>query len=238
MKYYEEPKETPCIHMLLGHNALKSPPRVIIDFYAFQKIKMYIDLCPDEINGLAMVDEMGGDLLITAPFILKQFSAREGLHVEHNHLEFNRCVTEMVKRNEDPARIKCQWHSHAWIGAFFSGEDIDTLRGYSCDYMISLVMNKRGEHKCRLDIFRPLCFGFDVKLFVRIPKAHEGLLKACQEDIDAKVSYSFLSKAAEKLWPAKGEPSKYFYAPSEIMVGVQNLLEPKKEGSDEPPKTA
>lgn len=233
MKYSYEPKGVLPLELLAGKDALKPLLKVIIDLFALQKIKEYVDLCPDEINGLAMVDEVDGDLLITAPFIVKQISSKGGLHVEHDHIEFNRYITEMVQRGENPARLKCQWHSHVWGQAFFSGEDIDTIRGYLCDYMIGLVMNKRGEYKCRLDIFKPLYFGFDVKLFVRISNAQEHIMKACQKDIDEKVSYSFLRKVESKLWPQKEKSHGFSIPASEIVVSAENLLEPEKESNDE-----
>jgi hypothetical protein len=39
-------------------------PRIIIAAQAFQRLKLYMDLCPFEVGGLGMVENREGDLLV------------------------------------------------------------------------------------------------------------------------------------------------------------------------------
>jgi hypothetical protein len=47
-------------------------PRVFIAARAFQRLRMYIDLCPLEVGGLGAVTTLGADLLVTDIFLLRQ----------------------------------------------------------------------------------------------------------------------------------------------------------------------
>jgi len=46
-----------------------TPPEILITPQAFQKLRLYIDLCPMEIGGLGEVERDGHRFLITATFL-------------------------------------------------------------------------------------------------------------------------------------------------------------------------
>ncbi len=51
-------------------------------------------------------------------------------------------------------RLKGWWHSHANAGVFWSPTDVSNIERLEPDgYLISIVTNKKGDKKCRVDLF-------------------------------------------------------------------------------------
>jgi len=164
-------------------DSLSPSHRAIMDLSVFQKIKCFVDLCDDEINGFGRVERISNDFFITDPFILKQTTIAGGMHVETDDMALNKFIYELVKKGEDHSKIKFQWHSHVNSSAFFSAEDKSTITGYMNDFMISFVINKRGEYECRLDLFQPFYVGLKVPLLISLPLVPEETKKNCTDDI-------------------------------------------------------
>lgn len=199
-------------------------PRVIIDQQTFAKLKRFVDLCEAEISGLGIIERQGNDFIIKDVYVLKQHTVIDGLHVELDPQAFNLFIYELAKNGGDTAGIKFQWHSHADAPAFFSPEDINTIAGYMNDYMISLVINKRGEYQCRLDLFKPFQLSLTTSLLVRVPPLDAAAAVKCQEDIDRNVikTKSLLNLDRSKLASDIDEPSA-------ILVGAQQVIEKEEK---------
>lgn len=168
------------ISLLADSEMLKKPPQVFITLAALKKIQCFVRLAQGEINGLGLVERWGDDFLITDAFILKQKATPGG--VETDPMALNSFVAEC----EAPSKLKFQWHSHGNGGVGFSLMDIETIEGYTSDFMISLVLNKQGRYRCRLDLYQPFYLGFEVPLLVIVPLEEE-LLNFCRQEIDQKV---------------------------------------------------
>lgn len=142
------------------------PPRVRIDLAAFQRIIAYARASPGEVNGLGVVEREGNDLRITDAFTLPQVVTAASAEIDDEAL--HAFAYERVRAGEDLRRYALQWHSHADMSTFCSHTDLRTITGFQGDYLVSMVVNRRGEYHCRLDLFRPLRVGFTVGLEVAV----------------------------------------------------------------------
>ncbi|MFQ5881187.1 MAG: hypothetical protein ACE5I9_01760 [Candidatus Methylomirabilales bacterium] len=128
-------------------------PQVLITPQAFQKLRLYIELCPMEIGGLGEVERHGPGLLITDLFILSQkISPSETELDPEAMLEM---LASCVSEGRDPVSLTLWWHSHAEMDLEWSATDERTIAMFPGDFILSLVGNKAGEFACRLDILHP-----------------------------------------------------------------------------------
>lgn len=131
-----------------------TPPEVLITPGAFQKLRLYIDLCPMEIGGLGQVERDGLKLVITDVFILPQkVSAAETELDSAAIFDMLQCC---VAEGRNPASLCLWWHSHADLDVEWSATDEGTIENFPGDFMLSVVGNKAGDFACRLDIRHPI----------------------------------------------------------------------------------
>ena len=166
-----------------------------MEFYISQKdwkkvidySKASYDQFDAEIGGFMIAKKnKDGDIIISDPEILKQ--------------EVTGGTTVMEKESVADYYVKCAqkygadvrfvwWHSHANMGAFWSGTDTNTMEEYSSgDWSAFLVVNIRGEYKFRVCVWNPIEAYKDIELNVlgtkikRIPKAiKESVSKLCSK---------------------------------------------------------
>lgn len=67
---------------------------------------------------------------------------------------------DLDKAGDSVANWRLWWHSHVNMGVFWSGTDTASINDFDLqrpedNYMVSIVANKKGEFKCRLDLFAP-----------------------------------------------------------------------------------
>lgn len=162
-------------------------PKVLIEFSAFQKILGYAQVCPYEISGFGTVQNSENLYIVEEVFLLPQKTARDGSFVEIDSLVLNRFVHQMVQAGKDPSKITFQWHSHAFERVFFSPVDVATIGQYMNDYMISFIINKKGEYRCRFDYFKPLKRSFEPPVEISACKMFSEVLKECWREIEENV---------------------------------------------------
>lgn len=178
------------LQILEDHEAHAPHPRVIIKLQALQKIKCFADICPGEVNGFGLVDRRGNDFIIKDAFLIRQTAGFA--NVETDPKALNLFIYELAKAGGDPSQITFQWHSHGNGGVFFSGEDVGTIGGYLNDHMASMVINKRGDIRCRLDLFKPFSLSLEVLLMVEISRPEDGMIRKCQEEVRKNVRTAIL----------------------------------------------
>ncbi len=115
----------------------------------------YVQICPYEISGFGAIEVRrlpGSQLLITEVFLLDQ-------EVTHDHTKLSSedlasFLMSVDASDIDPATFRVWWHSHANLSVFFSGVDEDTISSFDyLPWLISIVVNHRGEVLARLDVF-------------------------------------------------------------------------------------
>jgi len=225
-------KENREISLLDNSDVLEKPPRVFIALEAMKKIQCFNHLVSGEITGLGTVEKRGNDFLITDAFILKQKVSAGS--AELDPLALN----QFVGKHSDPSKLKFQWHSHGSSSTFFSSTDKDTMKGLFSDFMISLVMNKEGEYRCRLDLYKPFYVGLGVPLLVVLP-IEEELQNYCYEEIDQKVEEAGFSlrrklpKKLQKVLGVKDSRVKGWSQEKDPVAIPLTALTPEEGGKDE-----
>lgn len=139
--------------------------KIIIGLNASKKLKYFVELADGEISGFAK-SKIKDDAIYIEDFILfKQVCT--GATTNLDPLMMGMFIDELMKKEEDPSPWNIWWHSHADMGVFWSPTDniaIQNDMGIR-SYSISLVTNKKGEFKARLDIFPKDNSPFNVSLF-------------------------------------------------------------------------
>lgn len=183
------------INVLQAKDGGWQPPKVLISLAAFAKLKAYTHLCPIEINGLGIVERIGNDFFITDIFILKQKVS--GNSAEIDDMALNLLLYEVTKSGGDPAKLRLQWHSHAHFDSFWSADDVETIFDFG-DFMISLVINKQGDYKCRLDLKKPFYLSLDVRLKLLLPSPQDEIIEHCKKEIKEKVEFGIIDPLLRK----------------------------------------
>lgn len=135
-------------------------PTLWIHPEAFEKIMQYIQLCPVEINGFGYLTVHDRHtLVLSSPedvFITQQVVSMGSADVDASTVGLAMARAAEEERGSD---LRLQWHSHVHGQAFFSSTDTGTIDSYGdsgSTWMVSMVLNKRGEFSARLDMFSPL----------------------------------------------------------------------------------
>lgn len=164
---------------------IEGGPRVYITPEAKRQLDLYIKLCDSEISGLGRVISLGDDLLITEVFIFEQevTSGSTNLNAE----ALSKWLVELIEAGHDPVEIKLWWHSHGTGTPFWSSTDSATASQFANNWMLSLVGNKQGKYKVRLDLYEPFRLTVDdLPLEVHLP-GDETLRDKIEAEIEAKV---------------------------------------------------
>lgn len=146
-----------------------TPIKVRISDTDWMKMVTYCRIAkPNEIMGMARVREVADGLEVYNPFIMKQ-------KVGPASCEFDRAdFARFMATCEDIKDIKCIWHSHVNMSAFFSSCDRGTsegmaalgrMMGGSSSWFLSVVLNLRQEWQAKLDIFKPSKLVIPCELF-------------------------------------------------------------------------
>lgn len=161
--------------------------KIHITFEAKRKLELYTEAVTGEISGLGLVEKRNGEFWIEDVYIFKQESTIGDTDLNPDAIaEF---LNEMIVAGKDPAKLKLWWHSHGSMGAFWSGTDTATMGKFGNGWMLSLVVNKRGEYKCRLDIYDPIHIYLEnVEMETHLPMASEELRKRIEAEVKEKVS--------------------------------------------------
>lgn len=147
-------------------------PTLVFSPQAAEKLRLYVDLCPYEISGLGEVEILPDRFLVRDLHLLKQRCYHAYTELLPDDLA--RFLIAFVEQGKDPAILKLWWHSHGEMELFWSPIDDYTARGFQNDYMLSLVTNKAGEQRCRLDLYQPLKLTIDrLPVIIPIPASVE-----------------------------------------------------------------
>ena len=157
-----------------------------IDPIVMRKIKYYTQAADGEVSGLGtVIKDDKGRHIVNNVFLLEQESS--AADTELNSEAISKLMTDMINKNENPAFLKFWWHSHATMGVFWSGTDDACAETLSREYAFSLVVNKAGESKCRLDLYNPFRITFDGVKVTEISHEDTALKEECEKEVKEKV---------------------------------------------------
>lgn len=145
------------------------------------RIDALVKECSTEINGIAKVTTYGDAFFIDEIAVLKQEVS--GTHAEMDTDD----LANFLALRDDFDQWKCQWHSHVHMGVFWSPTDEGAIKtiGETGDWLISMVFNKKGEVKTRLDTFN-VHTTIPEAISAYFPETHAQLTK---HDIPLQVYY-------------------------------------------------
>ena len=117
-----------------------------------------------EIGGMAVtLQDKDGDWKIQDPVIMKQEVS--AALCELDKTELAEYYGKMAMKYKSHNMRFCWWHSHAEMGAFWSGTDTNTIDEYEDgDLSFALVVNVKEEYKCRVSVWKPFTMHEDIEL--------------------------------------------------------------------------
>ena len=157
-----------------------------IDPLVMKRIKYYAQAATGEVSGLGtVVKDENGRHIVNNVFLLEQESSAADTELSPEAI--SKLMTDMIKNNQNPAELKFWWHSHADMGVFWSGTDDACAESLSKEFAFSLVVNKSGDTKCRLDLYAPFRITFDGVKVTELPQEDKNLKEACEKEVKEKV---------------------------------------------------
>jgi len=171
--------------------------KLILTNNAYLKIKYYIECTNLEISGLGKSTFDGENIIVEDIMIFKQeCSPASTVLDDKNQAQF---INQVMKKKQKIEDWNVWWHSHADMDVFWSGTDENTIRSHSNQTnLISLVGNKKGKFKARLDLWPKDNSPFNIpviytkELLVELETLNnEELKQRIQQEISQKVSQKF-----------------------------------------------
>lgn len=185
-------------------------PRVYILPAAKARLDAYIQHAPGEVSGLGEVELEQGCPVITSIMLFEQECSAATTDIEPEDLA--RFFVEAVNQGADPEKIRLWWHSHGSGSCFWSGTDNDTITDLcqSAGWVVSIVGNKQGHYRVRIDLTRPFEATLDRVEFGIAPYKDPDLDKEVEAEVEAKVKQKvFTSTIWKGFSGGKGKGTKY-----------------------------
>ena len=160
-------------------------PVLVLAPRAWQMMLAFVQLCPDEINGWAYVRRQNANTFFVGPddvFITDQVVSIVSAEVDGVTMAM---VMDRAEEEDRLDQLRLQWHSHVHGDTYFSATDTATMDAYGhagAPWMISLVLNKYGDARARLDLYTPMRVSTDVPIMVQ-QQLDPDLVQACEEAI-------------------------------------------------------
>lgn len=141
---------------------------------------------PNEVGGLAHAEIVNGKMVISNPFILDQEVSGGAFEIDR------KALVKFISEYPDIHKVRCIWHSHVDMSAFFSGCDREAsnqlaslgqmMQGDNA-WFVSLVVNVRGDYECKVDIFKPLqcSLAADIGLIAKDDEVERQVKAMCRE---------------------------------------------------------
>ena len=137
-----------------------------------------------EIGGMAVtIQDDEGDWVIKDPVIMKQEVSAALCELDKTELAayYSKMAMKYKKKN---MRF-CGGHSHAQMGAFWSGTDTNTIDEYEDgDLSFALVVNVKEEYKCRVSVLKPFTIHeyVELQIITDVDKAMWKIPKSIQRE--------------------------------------------------------
>ena len=141
---------------------IKTDLRVCIDAGALERIWQWTELAKGEVSCLGQVTD---DLLVHDVQLFDQVCTQASTELDQQALAKFLCL------HPTPEKVRLYWHSHGNLSVFWSAQDDSCIDGLANEsFLVSIVVNKKHDVKCRVDFFQPVRLTVDdVPLEVRMP---------------------------------------------------------------------
>lgn len=165
-------------------------PELRLSLQVNEKITHWVELAEGEVSGLGIVDPVFAEGGVIEAFEVEDVFLLEQVSTKSNTELDPQAVAEFLVEAEEEGfadRVHLWWHSHGDMDVFWSGTDDACIEGMGGDpYLVSLVVNKAGERRARLDTFSPFRITVDhLPCSVILPSLE--LREQCEREFDDKV---------------------------------------------------
>lgn len=180
------------VNNFLRHSKFNTANYLRFPWDIYKKMFYYCLLRRGEISGFGKIKLMRNKIndhyLITDLKIFKQKC--ESFHTSLDEKDQSNFIIELAKTNENPKHWCCWWHTHYNSTAFFSGEDILTIKKLSKNSeLISVCISQLGEITCRYDNSENESFSLTPIIIPDIKNKEDSLLiQKIRKEIKQKVS--------------------------------------------------
>jgi hypothetical protein len=133
-----------------------SKPTIYMMAEVKRRFDAYIANINEEISGLGTVELIEGKFVITEIFLLEQTVSGASTDLDPQAVaKFMESLLMQEGGDIKFSKIKFWWHSHVNFGTFWSGQDESCISTISDSWFISMVGNKSGSIRIRLDLYPP-----------------------------------------------------------------------------------
>jgi hypothetical protein len=175
--------------------------QVWIDLAAHEKLWAWTKLAKGEVSMLGLVEDTPAGPAITDLFLLRQTCT--SATTDMDQADVAKLLFDLAAAGLE-GQLRAWVHSHATMDVFWSRTDDDCVEGLAAEpYCVSVVVNKRGDVRARVDVFRPVRFTIDdVPVKLRTPSL--GLEEECRREFLVKVNEAPIFPALS--FPLGGQP--------------------------------
>ena len=159
--------------------------QVWLDLAAHEKLWAWTRMAQGEVSMLGLVEDGDGGPVITHVFLMKQTCTAASTDMDQ--ADVAKLLFDLGAVGVE-GQLRAWVHSHAEMAVFWSSTDDKCIEGLGGDpYIVSLVVNHKGDVKARIDVFQPIRLVIDdVPVKLRVPEL--GLEEACKAEFMAKVT--------------------------------------------------
>jgi len=170
--------------------------QVWIDLAAHEKLWAWTKMAKGEISMLGLVDDPPEGPAITDLFLMKQTCTSASTNMDQ--AEVGRLLFDLGSAGLE-GQLRAWVHSHGTMDVFWSATDDECIEGLGGEpYIVSVVVNRKGDVRARVDVFKPVRFVIDdVPVKLRVPDM--GLEDECRREFMAKVNEAPATPAAFSL---------------------------------------
>lgn len=163
---------------------------VLVTVPVLEMLDAYVQEAEGEISGFGICEVTGDRVTVVELVVPKQVCGMA--ETEIGETELVGMMSELVGRGVALETVRLWWHSHVNMSAFWSGTDDKTAKELArrCGgWMVSIVCNKRGERRVRVDAaVGPVTVTVDeLPLLVTMP-AGDSVREAVRREVAEKVS--------------------------------------------------
>ncbi len=178
-------------------------PKVLLSAEAEKQLRVWTQAAQGEFScfGVTEVDKDSGAIVVKEFFLPEQTCTDS--HTSPDRESMGALMTELVKAGYDVSDLRCWAHSHADMECFWSSEDSETVDQMdNDDWLLSIVTNKAGHFRARLDLYKPWRITVDqIKVGFLASVEHD---KALEAELKDKVSNG---KNSMFDWPNRQAPA-------------------------------
>jgi len=158
--------------------------QVWIDLAAHEKLWAWTRLAKGEVSMLGRVEDAEGGPAITDLFLPRQRCTSATTDMDQDDVA--RLLFDLGSAGLE-GQLRAWVHSHGSMDCFWSTTDDKCIEGLNGNpYIVSLVVNRKGDVRARVDVFQPVRFVID-EMPVKLRTPDLGLDGQCREEFKARV---------------------------------------------------